>query len=108
MPSREVYEEFLRRGIRVDRDPYCRYDRLESREDMAKLFEVLQSVKDCKGNPAIVTANAVTANPVFDKIKASGFKEYHYEPFTETYHRYPNHTKTHEMWQEDSSIGIFS
>ena len=41
MPSREVYDEFLRRGIRVDRDPYCRYDRLESREDMSRLFEVL-------------------------------------------------------------------
>ena len=30
MPSREVYEEFLRRGIRVDRDPYCRYDNLRA------------------------------------------------------------------------------
>lgn len=106
MPSRAVYEEFLRKGIRVDRDPYCKYDCLESRKELSDLCEVLSSVKDSAGHPAVMTTNTVMANPVFDKIKASGFKEYHYEPFTETYHRYPNHTKTHEMWQEGMAAGL--
>ena len=106
MPSREVYDEFLRRGIRVDRDPYCRYDRLESREDMSRLFEVLESVKDSRGRPAVITANTLTANPVFDKIEASGFKHYYYEPFAETYRRDPSFEGTWEMWQQGMAAGV--
>lgn len=106
MPSREVYDEFLRRGIRVDRDPYCRYDRLESREDMSRLFEVLESVKDCHGHPAIITANTLTANPVFEKIEASGFQQYFYEPFAETYRRDPSFEGTWEMWQQGMAAGL--
>jgi len=106
MPSRAVYDEFLRRGIRVDRDPYCRYDRLESRQEMGDLYEVLQSVKDKNGRPAVMTANAVTANPVFEKIKASGYQEYHYEPFTETYRRDASFDGTYEMWKEGMAAGV--
>ena len=85
MPSREVYERFLKEGIRVDNDPYCRYDSLETRADLERLFDVLQSVKDKNGHPAVITANALSSNPVFEKIEASGFQEYYYEPFTETF-----------------------
>ena len=73
MPSREVYDEFLRRGIRVDNDAYCRYDSLATKEDLTDLFDVLQSVKDKNGNHPVITANCVVANPVFDKIKESNF-----------------------------------
>ena len=106
MPSKEVYEELLRRGIRVDRDPYCRYDSLESREDMARLFEVLQSVRDSHGHPAVLTANTVTANPVFDKIEKSNFTQYYYEPFAETYQRSTIHEGTWAMWQQGMEAGV--
>lgn len=45
MPSREVYEEFLHRGVRVNRDSYCRYNYLTTTDDKPPLFEVLISVK---------------------------------------------------------------
>lgn len=106
MPSRAIYDEFLKKGIRVDRDPYCRYDCLECRKDLSDLFEVLCSVKDKDGHPAIMTTNAVMANPVFDKIKNADFKEYHYEPFYETYHRYPLHEGTSEIWPEGIDKGV--
>lgn len=107
MPSREVYEEFLKKGVRVDKDPYCRYDNLATAEDLEALFEVLDSVKDKNGHPAVLTANSVVANPVFEKIKESGFHEYYYEPFTETLKKNPAHDGAWELWQQGMRAGVF-
>lgn len=107
MPSREVYEEFLRRGVRVNRDPYCRYDSLATADDLSALFDVLTSVKDMNGRHAVLTADTVVANPVFEKIKASDFREYFYEPFTETLKRSPRHDGAWELWQQGMDAGIF-
>lgn len=107
MPSREVYKEFMRREVRVDRDPYCRYDGLATKEDLANLFEVLNSVRDKNGNPAVLTANAVVANPVFEKIKESGFSQYFYEPFTETLKKSPRHDGAWDLWQQGIREGLF-
>lgn len=107
MPSREVYEEFLKKGVRVDKDPYCRYDNLATAEDLEALFEVLDSVKDKNGHPAVLTANSVVANPVFEKIKESGFHEYYYEPFTETLKKKPAHDGAWELWQQGMRAGVF-
>ena len=43
-PSTEAYNTLLRQGIRVDRDPYCRYDSLATPGDLSNLFEVLHAV----------------------------------------------------------------
>ncbi len=107
MPSREVYEEFIRRGIRVDKDPYCRYDNLATKHDLENLFEVLQSVKDKNGHPAVITANTLSANPVFDKIKESNYTEYYFEPFTETLKRDVAHADAFEMWKQGMASGVF-
>ena len=107
MPSREVYEEFLRRGIRVDRDPYCRFDNLATKHDLENLFEVLHSVKDKNGRPAVITANTLSANPVFEKIRESDFTEYYFEPFTETLKRVATHEGSWEMWQQGMAEGVF-
>lgn len=107
MPSREVYEEFMRCGIRVDRDPYCRYDNLATKHDLENLFEVLHSVKDKNGHPAVITANTLSANPVFDKIRESNFTQYFFEPFTDTLKRSAAHEGAWEMWQQGMAEGVF-
>lgn len=107
MPSREVYEDFLHRGIAVENDPYCRYDCLATADDLSALFEVLSSVHDINGHPAILTANAVVANPDFEKIKASGYKDYFYEPFIETLKRSPRHIDAFGLWRQGMNDGIF-
>ena len=107
MPSRDVYNEFLRRGIAVDKDPYCRYDCLATAEDLSALFDVLTSVKDKNGRHAVLTANTVVANPLFEKIKESGFKQYFYEPFTETLKRSQKHNDAFELWKQGKTAGIF-
>ncbi|MCQ2076346.1 MAG: hypothetical protein MJZ20_04830 [Bacteroidaceae bacterium] len=107
MPSREVYDEFLRQGVRVDKDAYCRYDNLATKHDLENLFEVLNSVKDKNGHPAVITANTLSANPVFDKIRESNFTQYFYEPFTETLKRDEAHKDAFEMWEQGMAAGVF-
>lgn len=107
MPSKEVYDEFIRRGIRVDSDPYCRYDNLATKHDLENLFEVLQSVKDKNGHPAVITANTLSANPVFDKIRESNFTQYYFEPFTETLKRDTAHADAFAIWKEGMAAGLF-
>lgn len=107
MPSRTVYDTLLRKGLHVDKDPYCRFDNLARTDDLEALFEVMQSVTDKNGRHAIVTANTVVANPVFEKIKESGFSDYFYEPFTETLKRYPDHQGVFELWRQGISEGLF-
>jgi len=107
MPSKEVYENLLNIGIRVDKLSFNRYDSLASEEDLAALFDVLNSVRDKNGNPAIFTANTIVANPDFDKIKESGYNQYFYEPFTETLKHYSNHSKSFELWKEGMNAKVF-
>lgn len=107
MPSREVYEEFLRQDVRVDNDPYCRYDGLARKEDLTNLFDVLDSVRDKNGHPAVLTADSVVANPDFERIKNSGFDKYYYEPFTETLNKSPRHDGAFDMWREGIEKEVF-
>ncbi|MCK9412221.1 MAG: hypothetical protein M0Q53_07965 [Prolixibacteraceae bacterium] len=107
MPSREVYESMLKAGIGVDKCPYNKYDSLASESDLDALFNVLVKFKDKNGNHPILTANTVMANPDFQKIRESGFKEYHYELFTETFKKYPNHQNSFYLWGKGMEEKIF-
>lgn len=105
--SKEAHEALIHAGIPMDGNRFDRFDMLESNQDMEDLFEVLLSHKDHKGNHPVFTAVANVANPDFEKIKATGFSEYHYEPFTETLKRYPNHNRVFELYQKGIALNIF-
>ncbi|MFO7851423.1 MAG: polysaccharide (de)acetylase [Bacteroidota bacterium] len=110
MPSVEVYNRFVEKGFNMSDGVsarYNKYDSLATYEDLQDLFEVLSSVKDFKGNHCVMTPMCLVANPDFDKIEESGFKEYFYEPFTETLKKYPGCEKSFELWKEGISSGIF-
>lgn len=107
MPSREVYNTFLKSGYAVDQRPYEKYDSLATGDDLSLLYDVLNRYKDKNGKGAVLTANSVVANPNFEKIKESAFEEYHYELFTDTLSRYPNCEKSYELWKEGLSAGLF-
>ena len=84
MPSREVYDNLLKEGYRVDLHPYEKYDSLATEDDLTSLFEVLSKFSDRRGRHPIITANCAVANPDFEKMKLSKFSQYYYEPFTTT------------------------
>ena len=107
MPSREVYEACLKAGYPVDRISYERYDSLASEEDLEHLFELLSSFKDRNGRHPVITANVLTANPDFEKIEASGFREYANEPIIETFKRYPRHSNCFALWKQGIDSGVF-
>ncbi len=107
MPSKEVYEKLLAKGIRVDICPFNRFDSLASEEDLEALFGVLLEFKDSSGNPPVITANTVVANPDFNKIRDSKYLEYHYEPYTDTLQHYPKHQNSFEIWKQGMNLKIF-
>jgi hypothetical protein len=107
MPSKQVYEKLLSAGISVANSRFTRYDTLADKDDLESMYEVLLSVKDKNQNPAVMTPYSNVANPDFEKIRESGFKEYHFEPFTTTLQRYNRHPDTFKLWQEGIKKGIF-
>lgn len=107
MPSKEVYDRLLKEGYRVDKNCYERYDSLATEDDLTALFEVLEKYKDCRGNHPIITANCAVANPDFERIKANGYQNYYYEPFTETLKRYPRCEHSFELWRQGMQAGMF-
>ncbi|MPL81726.1 hypothetical protein SDC9_27656 [bioreactor metagenome] len=107
MSSKEAFGKLVDSGIPIKNNPYCKYDALESNADLENLFEVLSQFKDFKGNHPVFTGVNVVANPDFDKIKASDFQEYFYEPFTETLKMYPVHDRVYQLWKEGVEKRLF-
>lgn len=105
-PSAEAAAAFKKKGLDIGNNIY-RVDALASEEDLNSLFDLLSQFKDISGNPAIFTANAIMANPDFDKIKATDFREYHYEVFTETFKRYSRHANNLEIWKKGITEKVF-
>lgn len=107
MPSQQAFDELSNFGIPCSKSAYLKFDSLECNSDLENLFEVLHSVKDSKGNPAVMTANTVVGNPNFDEIKKSEFQNYQYEPFTKTLERYPESDRVFELYKNGIVNGIF-
>lgn len=106
-PSRKSLEILQKNGLEVNKCHYTRYDCLESDEDLEMLFGVLKSFKDTHGNHPVITANTLVANPDFEKIKASGYTTYHYELFTDTFKKYPAHSRAYALWKEGMAAKVF-
>lgn len=112
MPSNEAFKRMDEAGIMLrnphgEAERFNRYDNLATRQDLENLFEVLSSVKDSRGNPAVFTPVAIVANPDFQKIEDSGFQDYFYEPFTETLKRFPGSENAFELWKEGIENKLF-
>lgn len=106
LPDLELYNSYKNKFLKYSNNPYLKYDSLASSEDLSYLFQLLSSFKDFKGNNPIFTFNTVVANPDFNKIKNSNFKNYYYEPFTTTLQKYSKHSNAFELWQQAISENL--
>jgi len=79
--AREIIDE----GVIKAGNHFDVYDNLETRDDLEALYEVLSSVNDRNGNPAIFTPYALSCNINFEAMKANGYSEYVYELLPETF-----------------------
>ena len=103
MPSKTTYNVLKKAGIDIETGDNLRYNRndtLASSDDLTLLFDLLRSVKDKTGRPVVITPISLVANPDFERIKSSGFKEYFYEPFTETLKRNKGSENSFNLWKE--------
>lgn len=100
MSSLDAFNRMLKAGMREDRDHFNTYDALESNKDLEELFNVLVQYKDSTGRHPVMTGVNVVANPVFERIKETEYKEYFYEPYTETCLRYPEHDRVYDLWEK--------
>jgi hypothetical protein len=91
----------------LDAQRYSYNDTLASAEDLTALFDVLSSVKDCNNHMAVFTAVSLVANPDFEAIRKSGYRNYYYEPFTDTLKRVPGCEGSFELWKQGIGSGIF-
>lgn len=93
---------------------YSRFDALdtlETKQDLEQLYEVLESVKDKNGNPAIFTPFTLPCNINFEKMEAEDFHEFHFEPLPETYKKLAiqqpeAYQNAWETWQKGIEKGI--
>ncbi len=110
MPSLKSFEKLEKLGIDLrsaDAERYNLNDTLATEDDLSGLFEVLCKHIDSQGNTAVFTPVSIVANPNFEKIKESGFKEYFYEPITETFKRYKGCENAFELWKKGIDEKIF-
>jgi hypothetical protein len=110
MPSNFVFDSLSKEGVDLISDEGYRYnknDSLATSDDLGSLFEVLSSVNDCTGRPVVMTPVAITANPDFEKIRQTDYKNYFYEPFTETLKRYHGCENSFTFWKEGIEKRLF-
>lgn len=108
MPSIAALERLKRKNVSFDLSiGYDCVDTIASKKDLTNLFEICGSVNDLYGNPVVITANCVVANPDFSKIEASGFNEYHYEIITDTMDRYYGADSPFELWKKGLDENLF-
>lgn len=85
-------------------------DALETRQDLEALYEVLLSVSDAQGRPAVFSPYALCANPDFDAIR-KGSTSYCYEPLPRTFDRLAGNQPTAyegawALWGEGIQQGL--
>ena len=106
MASREAYDRLRDLGWPVERSAYAA-DALETDEDLDGLFEVLGRFHDRRGRPACLTANMIVANPDFERVRASDFREYACEPVEATLARSPARQGVARRWREGLARRVF-
>ena len=103
IPDKDVVKELRAGGLQVDNCPYMLNDALENNEDMEAVFLTLE---DLEKKP-VLTANFLTANPNFEKIQESHFREYHNEGLLDTLKRSTNRNKVASYYRKGLEDGIF-
>jgi len=98
MGSKDDFNWFYRQGYEVDKCPYNSNDTLERNDDLEGLIYSLNTVSDKFANSGKFTINNIVANPDYERIRLSGFKEYFFEPSTETLKRYPHTDRVMELY----------
>jgi hypothetical protein len=105
IPSASVLKELQESGIDLSSNPFNAVDSLESDEDLQSLFDLLSRFKDFHGNHPVITANCIVANPDFEKVRQSGFTEYHWETVETTFSKNAASMNAYTLFKEGMAAG---
>lgn len=87
MASSEAFTKIAAAGYDVASNDYESNDALETSDDIAALASVLQGYADASGRNPQFVLNYAVCNPNLAAIKQSGYTDYSFERFTDTYER---------------------
>ncbi len=95
----------------IDTSRFDTFDTLETREDLEMLYEVLGSVKDKHGKPAVFTPYALSCNIDFERMQEEGYQAYHHELLPVTFKKLSSlqrksYEGAWELWQEGIKSGL--
>lgn len=107
VPSSKVHDELIAKGYNLDNRPYERFDGLERDKDIEALTQTLVQFSDRRGNHPILTLNYLSVNPDFDKIRASNYQSYNWEPIDITYREYESSARVIQLVKEGIGKGVF-
>jgi hypothetical protein len=105
--DRAAYIALKNKGLNVDSIHYDSVESLESNEDLEMLFDLLQSYKDKEGRHPIFTPMCIMGNPDFEKIEASDYQQYFFQPLHETLKEFPSSNRVLELWKKGFEENIF-
>lgn len=88
------------------------YDSMETREDLERLFDLLQSVKNLRSKNPKLTFYAVPCNLDFEEIIKENYERLHFEELPVTFDKLSyydpiNYEGTWRLWNEGLSYGLF-
>lgn len=105
--DKQAYKALKQKGLSVDNIHYDSVESIESNEDLELLFDLLTSFKDKNGKHPIFTSMCIMGNPDFEKIKASEYQKYFFQPLHETLKEFPKSNRVLELWKEGFEQNIF-
>lgn len=112
LDSRQARENLDQAGLKIH-SRFDAYDALETRADLEALYEVLTSVKDQHGRPAVFTPFALPCNINFERMAEENYATYHYEVLPATYAKLSARDQqayegTWALWQEGISLRLMA
>lgn len=105
--DKQAYDALKQKGLSVDSIHYDSVESIESNEDLELLFDLLTSFQDKNGKHPIFTPMCIMGNPDFEKIKASGYQQYFFQPLDETLKEFPKSSRVLELWKRGFEQNIF-
>jgi len=105
IPGPEVLAKMKKIGLRGT-DSHGMFDGLETADDVDKLCDILSSYKDGDGNPAVMTANFIMANPDYSAIKDSGYSGFKSKPIDSGWNHEPEAKTLLQKYREGIKGGV--
>lgn len=102
----QSYNNLKDQGYDVTKSPYM-LDALERDSDLTALYDTLKKHKNNLGEHPKFTANIITANPDFEKIKKSNYTSYTYESVAKTCENSTHSKNVIQLWHKGSKNKLF-